>query len=171
MDLHLGGEEDHDEAAAGTWKECKMPIGAVPAGTARRPWGLWAAGTALLLGVGSHPPCCQHTMGSIRAPCSALPCTKPCSKTSPSCPPSRSVWSPCRGCTLQWMRSLQRVLTGDEAPQVQPHGAMQCFVGAAEGIVQEKARSHQREDDQHCAEENDADVDARRDNLEQVWKN
>lgn len=105
-------------------------------------------------------------------PCAQLCCaqSRAAKPAPPACPP-RSVWSLYCDPMLQWMCSPERVLTGDEAPQVQPHGAMQCFVGAAEGVVQEKAHSHQCEDDQHHAEENDADVDACRDDLEQVWKN
>lgn len=64
-----------------------MPITAVYAGTVWCPWDLWAAGAAPVLEVGSQLPCCQPTTGSIRALCSALLCTKLCSKTSPSCLP------------------------------------------------------------------------------------
>lgn len=63
------------------------------------------------------------------------------------------------------------VLTGDEAPQVQPHGAVQCLVGAAKSIEHEEPCSHQSKDNQYCTEENDTNVDTCRDNFEQIWKN
>lgn len=62
-------------------------------------------------------------------------------------------------------------LTGDEAPEVQPDGAVQGLVRAAKGVEHEETCSHQSKDDQDRAEENDTDMDTHRDNFEQIWKN
>lgn len=48
---------------------------------------------------------------------------------------------------------------------------MQGLVGAAKSIEHEEPCSHQGKDNQDRAEENDTNVDACRDNSEQIWKN
>lgn len=62
-------------------------------------------------------------------------------------------------------------LTGDEAPEVQPDGAVQGFVRTAKSIEHEETCSHQSKDDQYCTEENDTNMDTCRDNFEQIRKN
>lgn len=69
------------------------------------------------------------------------------------------------------LRTGLLVLTGNEAPEVQPDGAVQCFVGAAKSIEHEEPCSHQSKDNQYCTEENDTNMDTCRDNFEQIWKN
>jgi len=68
-------------------------------------------------------------------------------------------------------RGQALALTRDEAPEVQPDGAVQGFVRAAKSVEQEETCSHQSEDDQCCAEENDAHMDTCGDNFKQIWKN
>lgn len=61
-------------------------------------------------------------------------------------------------------------LTGDEGPQVEAHGALQCFIGSAKGVEEEEAGGHGGEQDHNTTEEDDGDVEAGWEDTEQVWE-
>lgn len=59
-------------------------------------------------------------------------------------------------------------LTGDEGPQVEAQGTLQCFVGSAKGVEEEEAGGHGGEQDHNNTEEDDSDVEAGWEGAQQV---